>query len=95
MKRWRFRAAAPDAGDVRKTAARLGVPPLIVRLLRQRGLADVAEMDAFLSPNLRHLAAPDLWPGMARAAETLEKAALEGKTIVILSLIHISEPTRR
>ena len=40
-------------------------------------------MDAFLSPNLRHLAAPDLWPGMARAAETLEKAALEGKTIVI------------
>jgi len=83
VKRWRFRAAAPDAGDVRKTAARLGVPPLIVRLLRQRGLADVAEMDAFLSPNLRHLAAPDLWPGMARAAETLEKAALEGKTIVI------------
>lgn len=87
MKRWRFRPAPPDAGDdpgaERGVAAKLGVPPVLVRLLRQRGLAAVADMDAFLSPHLRHLAAPRLWPGMSLAAETLEKAALDGKEIAI------------
>lgn len=70
-------------GAERTLASRLGVPPLVVRLLRQRGMTSLEEMNTFLSPHLRHLAAPDLWPGMKKAVEILEAGILSGKEIAI------------
>lgn len=77
----------PENGVCHQTedvlASRLGVPSRVVGLLRQRGVASFADMDVFLSPNLRHLAGPELWPGTALAAEVLEKALLDGRKTVI------------
>ncbi len=94
MKRWKFRSGEMDfcldaGGGVHseegaeRLASRLGVPPLVVRLLRQRGMNSLAEMNTFLSPHLRHLAAPDLWPGMREAVEILEAGILSEKQIAI------------
>lgn len=40
-------------------------------------------MDMFLSPGLRHLAPPHMWPGMREAADVLENGIREGKEVLI------------
>ena len=68
---WIFRpepeAAAPPFAA---WAERLEVSELIVRLLWRRGVGSVDDMALYLSPNLRHLAPLDEWPGLEQAAVT-------------------------
>ena len=83
MKTWKFRSQ-PDAGGCPADwAEKLGVPPVIAELLWQRGLDSLPLMDSFLSPGLRHLAAPEGWPGMRDAADTLEQGIREGRKVLI------------
>jgi single-stranded-DNA-specific exonuclease len=61
----------------------LSVSPLIVDILWSRGLTTVEDMDRFLSPGLRHLAAPSEVPGLTEAAEVLASGIREGRKLAI------------
>ncbi|WP_394705827.1 single-stranded-DNA-specific exonuclease RecJ [Pseudodesulfovibrio indicus] len=61
----------------------LEVSPLIVEILWNRGLTDVADMDRFLSPLLRHMANPAEIPGLTEAAETLARGLGEGRKLAV------------
>lgn len=96
MKEWKFRAAGgkistpepaaaapiPTAEDA-ALAERLGISTLLLRLLRLRGMEDVAGIDDFLSPNLRLLAPPETWPGIPEAAAVLTDALRQGRTLAV------------
>ena len=56
---------------------------MIVSLLWKRGLRDAEEMDRYLSPGLRHLAAPSCIPGLEDAAKALAAALEQGKRIAV------------
>jgi single-stranded-DNA-specific exonuclease len=64
-------------------AEELEVSPLIVEILWNRGLTDVADMDRFLSPLLRHMANPAEIPGLTEAAETLARGLAEGRKLAV------------
>lgn len=91
-KEWKFRALAgastegaacfPTARD-EDLAGRLGVSTLLLRLMRLRGLEDAAVMDGFLSPNLRLLAPPDVWPGIPEAAAVFAEALRRGRAVAV------------
>ncbi len=70
-------ASAPAMGE------ELEVSPLIVEILWNRGLTDVADMDRFLSPLLRHMANPAEIPGLTEAAETLARGLGEGRKLAV------------
>ena len=58
------------------------VPELVAKILERRGVF-AADYDAFFSPSVRDLAAPDELPGAVEAAEALVAAARAGKRIVV------------
>ena len=64
-------------------ARRLDVPPLVGKLLADRGYADAAAARAFLHPALNQLHDPAALPGVARAAERIARAVAEGRPIVL------------
>jgi single-stranded-DNA-specific exonuclease len=64
-------------------AEALSVSPLIVDILWNRGLTTVEDMDRFLSPGLRHLAAPSEIPGLTEAAEVLVRELGRGASLAI------------
>jgi single-stranded-DNA-specific exonuclease len=68
---WKFRDRDDAPAEAVRLAEQLGVAPLIVEILASRGLHSLAEMDRFLSPGLRHLAAPGSIPGLSEAARVL------------------------
>ena len=82
-KRWRFKD--PDAGNVayHQVIAEFGVDPLVAGLLAGRGLADPTAAQAFLKPRLTDLHAPELLPGVVRAANRMCQAVKDGQPIVI------------
>jgi len=89
-KRWHYRIPGGDAptetrnmADDLALAGALGVSPLVVRLLRGRGLSSADEMDVFLNPGLRHLASPSDYPGMDQAAAVLAQGLAEGRTLCV------------
>ena len=87
MKNWIFRpfpteAPFSDADDV-LLADSLGISPMLVRMLRQRGLTNATDMDLFLSPRLRLLAPPADWPGMPQAASVLVDALVQGRKLAV------------
>lgn len=71
------------SGEVTALSTRLGVPALVVELLRRRGLASFEDMDVFLSPLLRHLSPLDAWPGLQEAARLVADAVREGQPILV------------
>lgn len=73
--------AAPS--DIDSWAQSLQITPLIARLLWQRGMHSMTDMDVFLSPGLKHLANLDALPGLTDAAETLAKGLASGKTFAV------------
>ncbi len=94
MKIWRFRNPSTDSTPSFDTGSstspypsdwpqRLGVPPIVVDLLWQRGLSSLQHMNMFLSPGLRHLAFPEMWPGMKEAATVLEDGIRKGKQVLV------------
>jgi len=64
-----------DDGEVRQTAAALGVPPVIARLLCQRGYAEPEAAARFLAPALDQLHDPFLLTDMRPAVTRLLAAA--------------------
>lgn len=85
-KNWIFRTrrdgrAVPDS--FHDAAARCGISPRLAELLWLRGLERPEELAEYLSPGLRHLARPSLWPGMAQAASVLSEGLLAGKKLAI------------
>src|SRR5205814_190183 len=60
-----------DAARVAATAEILKVPPVIARLLCQRGVDDPDAARRFLSPSLAHLHDPFLLSGMREAVDRL------------------------
>ena len=76
---WKPRSEETPPASVADLAESLGVSALTAGILWTRGLRDVAEMDRFLSPGLRHLADPAAIPGLQQAAQTLAQALTEGR----------------
>ncbi len=73
---------ADDAGVTALSAA-IGVPPVVARLLCQRGLDSAAAAERFLSPDLSQLHDPYLLTGMRAAVERLRAAIARQDAIVI------------
>ncbi|MBE9528574.1 MAG: single-stranded-DNA-specific exonuclease RecJ, partial [Proteobacteria bacterium] len=61
----------------------LGVSPVVAALLVRRGMTDVGSASAFLSPDIKDLHDPMKLTGMARAAERLAAAVIEGERIAL------------
>jgi len=72
-----------DEARVGSVAASLGVPPVIARLLCQRGLADPEAAQRFLAPTLSDLHDPFLLAGMRDAVDRLHGAIARRERIVI------------
>jgi len=66
-----------DADGASRLAAALGLPPVLARLLHQRGLTDPDEAQRFLDPSLAHLHDPflltDMRPAVARLHQAIER----------------------
>ncbi len=78
--RWNLRA--PEPATLKELFAG-GIPPLIARLLAQRGVRDAAQARQFLSPQLAHLHSPYLMRGMRVAIERIRRAIAGKETILI------------
>ena len=80
--RWRV-AAEPAPDRVVALAATLNIPPLLARLLVQRGygLPDAAK--AFLRPSLKALSDPYGIPDMAVAVELVANALRDHRAIMV------------
>lgn len=78
---WEFRRS--ETSPSTEWANDLGVSPLIVQLLAQRGITTRGAMDAFLSPGLRHLPPLSDWHGLDTAASLLTNALAAGKQLAV------------
>lgn len=81
-RRWVVAAAAP-AEIVEALSRELGVPPLVARLLAQRGLASSSEAHAFLRPAPDDLHDPFRMKDLRAAAERLDQAIALGERIFV------------
>lgn len=72
-----------DEQAVGQTASALGVPPVIARLLSQRGLADPEAAERFLNPSLDQLHDPFLLADMREAVDRIRGAIARRERIVI------------
>ena len=80
----RWTVLASDPAREQALAAELDVPPLVARVLVARGHADAADARAFLDASLDAAWADPLCiPGMAAAADRLERALDAGETIAV------------
>ena len=70
--------------DFNGLAMRLGVSPVAVRIMRNRGLLDEREMRKYLYGTLNDLYDPRQMKGMETAAGIIEKKLIEGKKIRII-----------
>lgn len=66
-----------------KFVAELGISPVTARILYRRGMRDIAEVDAFLNPTLKHLHDPFLMKGMRRAVREVLRSIDSGERIVV------------
>ncbi len=70
--------------DFNGLAMRLGVSPVAVRIMRNRGLLDEREMRKYLYGTMDDLYDPRQMKGMETAAGIIEKKLIEGKKIRII-----------
>lgn len=70
--------------DFSGLAVRLGVSPVAVRVMRNRGLTEEAEMRKYLYGTLDDLYDPRLMKGMEQAAELIARKLKEGKHVRII-----------
>jgi single-stranded-DNA-specific exonuclease len=80
-KRWQEHPARPDL--VEALCARHGLPPLIARILLNRGLAAPEDILAFLEPSLEKLRPPFALPDLEKAAARLGEAVRRGETVAV------------
>src|SRR5262245_19214741 len=72
-----------DEARVAQTASALGVPPVIARLLCQRGLDEPSAARRFLSPAIDQLHDPFLLTGMREGVDRVLAAIARAERIVI------------
>jgi single-stranded-DNA-specific exonuclease len=80
-KAWQLLAHDSDA--IERLAARLRLSPVVAQLLLNRGLADPDAAQRFLQAPLSGLHAPELLPGVPRAADLLLEAVRAGERICV------------
>lgn len=78
--RWLLKPEVEGAADL---AADMGMPPLMAKLLVQRGITTVEQARDFLVPKLASLGDPTVLPEMNAAVERILKA-VDGKQRVVL-----------
>ena len=78
---WMVQTKRADFSDL---AMRLGVSPVAVRVMRNRGLTEEAEMRKYLYGTLDDLYDPRLMKGMEQAAELIVRKLKEGKHVRII-----------
>ncbi len=90
MKNWKFREgdnleslSETDYIVSQDIADTLGVSSLLLKILNLRGLVEIQDVQDFLSPNLRLLALPELWPGVNHCATLLVEQLVSGKKLAI------------
>lgn len=81
-RRW-VNPAAASPGVIAALACELAVPPLVARLLAQRGLVSPGEAHGFLRPNLDDLHDPFRMKDLRIAAERLDRAIALGERIFV------------
>ncbi len=73
-----------DEASEHRLVQALAISPLVARVMVARGLSEVDEAKAFLSPSLeRDWHDPMLVPGMGEAADRLELAIQHGETVAV------------
>lgn len=85
-KNWIFRTRRDGASvpvSFYDAAERCGISPRLAELLWLRGVERADQLSEYLSPGLRHLARPELWPGMKKAAQVLADGLRAGKKLAI------------
>ncbi len=82
-----WRLATPDEPEneeqIRSLADRLGVPPLVARLLWLRGIRDEPRARSFLTPRMADLSPPEGLAGLTTATDRLARALLDGERIAV------------
>ncbi len=73
----------PDLTLLKNLSAETNLPPLVVKLLLERGYKTKEEMRAFLRPKLEDLENPLLLPDIERAVERISKAIKTPERILI------------
>ena len=79
----RWESLAFDAGAAERLAAALDLPPVVARLLCQRGLGDPEDATRFLHPSLAHLHDPMRLAGMRVAVDRILGALARRERIAI------------
>ena len=69
--------------DIKTLSQKLGIHPLVAKLLIARGIEDEASARAFLHPSLDALTPLGAYDGLAEVADRLESAIADGEGIVI------------
>ncbi len=80
-RRWKEMEADPD--DINRLSCDCAIPPLLARLLLNRGVGSSAEVPLFLAPSLSALPDPFLMLGMERGAERLARAVINGERVSV------------
>ncbi len=80
-RRWYERESDPDAA--RRIAAELSIPPIVARLLTQRGVQTPAEAEVFLSPSVEALHDAGGLLGMPAALDRLKRAIADQEKILV------------
>lgn len=81
--KYRWTIAPPQPLLAGQLAARLGLSPLLVQCLLNRGLSEPEPIQRFLQPRLKALADPFLLPNMERAITRLFRARERLESVVI------------
>jgi len=79
----RWKIATDDPTRIARLSHRLGVPPMVARVLARRSPEDTLE--AWLHPSLDHLHDPSTMLGMDKAVERIRRAVADGERIRIVT----------
>lgn len=79
----RWRRLNPNPIEIEKLSRDANLPPLVARLLVQRGVRTAPEAASFLSPSLAELHAPYLMLGMREAVERITSAIANQESVLI------------
>src|SRR5215813_8668126 len=79
----RWDLVACDQSAVEALASSLALPPIVARLLCQRGFSDPEIAGRFLNPSLEHLHDPGRLADMMKAVERIERAIANKERIAI------------
>ncbi len=80
---WKLINPPADSSKIREMSSRMGISPLLVTLLLQRGQSTAEEISSFLNPALRHLSPLHEWPGLEEGAEILAQSIKNGDKILV------------